>query len=89
MQAASTTFQGLFRAAHEDASAVAGKAEAWLETFTLMMMWIAKEDMTDCISYVEPLLVAIGLELVVSLDVAQNRKKVRALSRSIAFARLT
>jgi hypothetical protein len=77
LQAASSTLRVLFKAAHEDASAVAGKAEAWLETFGLMLGWIAEEDPNSCNVYVEHLVVAIGQELVVSLDVAQNRKKVR------------
>ena len=83
LQAASSTFRVLFKAAHEDASAAAGKAEAWLETFGLMMGWIAKEDINSSVVYVEHLIVAIGQELVVSLDVAKNRKKVRVGSKLV------
>jgi len=84
LQAASSTLRVLFKAAHEDASAVAGKAEAWLETFGLMMGWLSKENLDSSVVHVDHLISVIGQELVVSLDIAQNRKKV-SVARKILY----
>jgi hypothetical protein len=69
--------QLLIGSASDDSSVVAGKAEGWLEVLGLVCAWIDKEESKDDIVAVNPLIRRIGSELVISLDVSQNRKKVR------------
>ena len=76
VDAAARSCRTLLATVREDRSATAGKAEGWLEILGLMLTWIDKENIRECLVSVEQLLRAVGAELVVSLDVAQNRKKV-------------
>jgi hypothetical protein len=76
IETASRSFHGLLSTVRADQSATAGKAEGWLDILGLALTWVDKENVKGCLVPVERLLRAIGTELVVSLDVAQNRKKV-------------
>lgn len=76
LEAAAKSFHTLLSSVREDQSSTAGKAEGWLDVLGLMLTWIDKENIQDCLYPAERLLRAVGTELVVSLDVAQNRKKV-------------
>lgn len=79
LDAAAQNIGRLLSGAHQDSLAAAGKAEQWLQVFGTLIAWINKENgVQDNIEATRRFVQMFSSELVSSLDLATNRKKITA-----------